>query len=51
VALISEALEDPWLSAEHCAALQQKANGFTKIVPPIEWSMMLKQLGFDYKLT
>jgi hypothetical protein len=43
-------LKDDSISAEHCTILQQKANGFTKIVPPIEWPMTLNQLGLDYKL-
>ena len=50
VASISEALEDESLTAEHCTTREQKANGFTKIVPPIEWPLTLQQINLDYKL-
>ena len=50
VASISEALEDENLTAEHCTTREQKANGFTKIVPPIEWPLTLQQINLDYKL-
>ena len=49
VASVSEALEDETISADHCTTLEQKANGFTKIVPPIEWTMTLQQLSLNYK--
>lgn len=48
VASVSEALEDETISADHCTTLEQKANGFTKIVPPIEWTMTLQQLSLNY---
>lgn len=50
VASISESLEEDSISADHCTTLQQKANGFTKIVPPVEWPLTLCQLSLDYKL-
>jgi hypothetical protein len=49
VASIAEALEDESSSASHCPTLDQKANGFTKIIPPNEWSMTLNQLSLNYK--
>ena len=49
VASIAEALEDKSISASHCVTLDQKANGFTKIIPPNEWPMTLNQLSLNYK--
>ena len=49
VASIAEALEDESISASHCITSDQKANGFTKIIPPNEWSMTLNQLSLNYK--
>ena len=49
VASVSEALEDETISADHCTTLEHKANGFTKIIPPIEWTMTLQQLSLNYK--
>ena len=49
VASVSEALEDETISADHCTTLERKANSFTKIIPPIEWTMTLQQLSLNYK--
>lgn len=49
VASISEALLDDTIGADHCATLEMKANGFTKVIAPCDWSMTLKQLSLDYK--
>ena len=49
VASVSEALEDETISSDHCTTLERKANSFTKIIPPIEWTMALQQLSLNYK--
>ena len=49
IAAVSEALQDESVNAQHCTTLQQKANSFTKIIPPNEWSLTLQQLSLHYK--
>ena len=49
IAAVSEALQDESVNAQHCTTLQQKANSFTKIIRPNEWSLTLQQLSLHYK--
>ena len=44
VASICEILDDAVISAIYCPSAEQRANGFTKIIPPQEWVLTLKQM-------
>ena len=45
IAAMSEQLAYENVSAIYCHTHEQIANGFTKAIPPAEWSHMLQQLG------
>ena len=49
VASITEALKEENFSAEHCSTMLQRANGFTKVIPPQEWTVTLQQFGLAKK--
>ena len=44
VASICEILDDAVISAIYCPSAEQRANGFTKIIPPQEWVSTFKQM-------
>ena len=44
VASLCEILDEEGVTAQYCHTLEQKANGFTKIIPPQEWSLTLEQM-------
>ena len=44
VASVSERLSEPNVQITFCPTKEQRANGFTKVISPQEWSAMLEQL-------
>ena len=44
VASVSERLTEPNVQITFCPTKEQRANGFTKVISPQEWSAMLEQL-------
>ena len=42
VASLCEVLEEDEVEALYCPSAEQRANGFTKIIPPQEWQSTLK---------
>ena len=44
VASVSERLTEPNVQITYCPTKEQRANGFTKVISPQEWSAMLEQL-------
>ena len=51
VASVSERLTEPNVQITFCPTKEQRANGFTKVISPQEWSAMLEQLCLSSNVT